>query len=52
MDPGFHKSTTMKVFMNRNNVGYGNAPESSKGSKKQVLWVTGLIKLINSEKKY
>ncbi len=31
--PGFHKSTTMKVFMNRNNVGYGNVPKSSKGSK-------------------
>ena len=31
--PGFHKSTTMKVFMDRNNIGYGNAPNSSKGSK-------------------
>ena len=32
--PGFHKSTTIKNFMNKNKVGYGNAPESSGGSKK------------------
>ena len=32
--PGFHKSITIKTFMNKNKVGYGNAPKSSGGSKK------------------